>query len=68
MNWEVMRKSGLDLHQVLLASGASNETCVYDYESARTCIDIVKDYCQKISLSVKFHRNEIIIFKLVSKI
>ena len=40
MNWEVMRKSGLDLHQVLLASGASNETCVYDYESARTCIDI----------------------------
>ena len=40
MNWEVMRKSGLDLRQVLLAFGVSNEICVYDYESAFTCIDI----------------------------
>ncbi|XP_057840732.1 (+)-neomenthol dehydrogenase [Cryptomeria japonica] len=40
MNWEVMNKTGVDLRQLLLSSEGSNETCVYDYESARTCIDI----------------------------
>ncbi|XP_057840983.1 (+)-neomenthol dehydrogenase [Cryptomeria japonica] len=39
MDWEVMDKTGVDVRQVIVY-GTSNETSVYDHESATTCIDI----------------------------